>query len=345
VISIVIPAHNEEEAIPQLYSRLTEALRDLSEEYEVIVVDDGSCDDSRSLLETVHEKDSRWKLLFLSRNFGHQTAISAGLYYSSGDVVAVMDADLQDPPEELHRFLQKWKEGYQVVYAIRSRRKESIFKRLSYWAFYRTLRVLSPINIPLDSGDFCVLDKTVVDVLRSLPERTRFIRGLRIWAGFRQIGVTYERQPRRVGETKYTIPKLFQLALDGIISFSSAPLKLASWIGFVLCSLSLALMGFVIVWWALDIPLFDMRPSNAIGWTSLLCIILLSSGVQMLMVGIMGEYVARIYDEVKGREPWIVSGARGIDGRSVGRSVGWYASAAGISSPVACAGRASGRSP
>jgi glycosyltransferase involved in cell wall biosynthesis len=326
MISIVVPVHNEAEVILQLHLRLTKALGQLGETYEVIVVDDGSTDNSKAMLEAFHDRDPRWKLLCFSRNFGHQAAISAGLHYSQGDVVVVMDADLQDPPEALAGFLQKWREGYQVVYAIRSRRKENVAKRFAYWLFYRTLRRLSPIAIPLDSGDFCVLDRTVVDVLRSLPERKRFVRGLRTWAGFRQIGIPYERHARLGGETKYTIPKLFDLALDGIVSFSSAPLRIASWIGISFCAASLSLIGLVILWWALDLEVLGMRPRNAVGWTSLICLVLLSSGIQMLLAGIMGEYMARMYDEVKGREPWIIGDARGFDPRTVDGGPGWYVS-------------------
>ena len=326
MISIIIPVYNEDELIDVLYSRVTKAMEALGDEYEVIAVDDGSTDRSRIALTELHQKDQRWKLLAFSRNFGHQTAISAGLYYCTGKVVAVMDADLQDPPEELHRFIQKWKEGYQVVYAIRSQRKENVFKRFAYWAFYRTLRLMSSINIPLDSGDFCVMDRAVVDVLRSLPERTRFVRGLRTWAGFRQIGIAYERHARQAGETKYPLPKLFKLAFDGIVSFSSFPLRIASWIGCILCTASIALLGFVVLWWSLNMAVFGMRPGNVLGWTSLACLVLFLAGIQMLMLGITGAYVARIYDEVKARDPWIIAEARGFSAHSVDSASGWYAS-------------------
>ena len=208
MISIVIPVYNEKENISELYNRITSAAEQWGDDYEVVVVDDGSSDSSLQQLAMIHWQDPRWKVLSFSRNFGHQAAVSAGLFYSRGDVVALMDADLQDPPEELPRFLEKWREGYQVVYAIRTQRKEGLLKRACYKLFYRLLRRLASIDIPVDAGDFCVMDRMVVEVLRAMPERTRFVRGLRSWAGFRQVGVPYERSSRHAGAPKYTLSKL-----------------------------------------------------------------------------------------------------------------------------------------
>jgi polyisoprenyl-phosphate glycosyltransferase len=223
MISIVIPVYNEEENIPTLYNRITHAAAKWGDEYEVVIVDDGSSDESLQQLKMIHQRDPRWKVLSFSRNFGHQTAVSAGMFYCHGDVVATMDADLQDPPEELHRFLEKWREGYHAVYAIRTKRKEGLLKRACYKIFYRVLRWLASVEIPMDAGDFCVMDRAVIDVLKAMPERTRFVRGLRSWSGFRQVGVAYERSLRHAGASKYTFSKLLQLAVTGIAAVQQCP--------------------------------------------------------------------------------------------------------------------------
>ncbi|MFN0195619.1 MAG: glycosyltransferase family 2 protein [Planctomycetaceae bacterium] len=330
MISIIIPVKNEEETLPALYERMTKAAPSWNCDYEVIVIDDGSTDASAELLNSIHREDPRWKVLKFSRNFGHQPAVSAGIHYSSGDAVVVMDADLQDPPEELVRFLDKWREGYQVVYAIRTKRKENIFKRTAYALFYRLLKRLSSIDVPLDAGDFCVMDRAVVNVLAAIPEKTRFVRGLRSWAGFRQIGVAYERQARHAGEVKYTFSKLMQLAINGILSFSNAPLRLASWLGFLFCGLSIGLIVFLVAWWATDLTFLGMHPRNSAGWTSLVSLILFVSGLNMLMIGVVGEYLARVFDEVKGRPPWVIADAIGFDDKLVPaerQPIGWFAAA------------------
>jgi polyisoprenyl-phosphate glycosyltransferase len=326
MISVVIPVYNEEQVLCDLYSRLSSVLDSIPDLHEVIVVDDGSTDHTKSILLDLHSRDPRWKLLSLSRNFGHQAAVSAGLHYSCGDAVAVMDGDLQDPPEELHRLLEAWRDGYQVVYAVRTLRKEGLLKRLAYWAFYRILRGLSALRIPLDSGDFCVMDRTVVEVLRSQPERTRFMRGLRTWAGFRQTGITYERPARGKGATKYSLARLFALAVDGIVSFSNVPLRIASWLGIGFCTSAALLVLFVLFWWASGMLIWGMRPANVLGWTSLFCMVLLGSGMQMLLLGIIGEYLARVYDEAKGRDPWIIGDARGFDEGAIEIPTGWHVS-------------------
>jgi dolichol-phosphate mannosyltransferase len=324
MISVVLPVYNEESILDVLYSRLTAAAGAWNDDYEVIVVNDGSQDGSAEKLASIHRRDHRWKVLSFSRNFGHQTAISAGIHYAVGDAIVVMDADLQDPPEELHRFLAKWRQGYQVVFAIRTRRKESLFKRWAYAAFYQVIRRIASIDLPLDAGDFCVMDRVVADVLCDQPERTRFVRGLRSWAGFRQIGVPYEREARWAGQPKYTLAKLTRLALDGILCFSSVPLRAAAWLGMTLCAAAVLLAILVIIWWASDLRLLGMHPRDVAGWTSLCSLILFVSGLQLLVLGVIGEYIARIFDEVKGREPWIIADALGFETETRELRIGWH---------------------
>src|SRR5947208_7486646 len=226
MISIIIPAFNEGDGLRLLHRRLLGCAVTWDEDYEIILVDDGSTDQTLAVAEELAFDDVNLKVVSLSRNFGHQAAVTAGLEQARGDLVAVLDADLQDPPEELGRFFQKCREGYDVVYAIRTKRKEGVFKRLSYKLYYRLLASLANITIPLDAGDFCVMNRRAVNALNALPERSRFVRGLRSWIGLRQVGLTYERQARAAGESKYTLAKLLQLALDGVINFSSKPLRL-----------------------------------------------------------------------------------------------------------------------
>jgi dolichol-phosphate mannosyltransferase len=325
MISLVIPIYNERDTIPALYDRITSAARDWQCDYEMIAVDDGSTDESFELLSAIHREDPRWNVLRLSRNFGHQAAVSAGIHFSRGDAVAILDADLQDPPEELGRFLDKWREGYQVVYAVRTKRKEGFLKRTAYWLFYRLMKYVSSIDIPLDSGDFCLMDRAVVDVIKSMPERTRFVRGLRSWAGFRQVGLEYERQARHAGEVKYTFPKLVRLAVDGVLSFSNMPLRIASWLGVGLCGAAFLLTFLIGCWWACDVRIGGTRPGDAVGWTSLVGLLLLLSGLQMLLIGLVGEYLSRLFDEVKGRPPWVIAEAMGIDSPTERTpDVGWF---------------------
>jgi glycosyltransferase involved in cell wall biosynthesis len=310
MISLVIPCYNEQEVLPALYSRLTTAAATWDTPYEVIVIDDGSHDESWNILNTFRETDNRWKILRFSRNFGHQTAISAGIWHASGDCVIIMDADLQDPPEFLEQMIAQWKSGYEVVYAIREKRKENIIKRFSYSAFYRILARIANINIPLDSGDFCLLDRKVVDVMNSMPEKNRFVRGLRSWIGFRQIGVTYERDARAAGTVKYTVPKLMRLALDGIFSFSTTPLKLSTYLGFL--SSLFALIGIIHTLfqrlWLSREEFAQLR-----GYSTILITILFLGGVQLISIGIIGEYLGRIFDEVKSRPTWIIRDAIGFE--------------------------------
>jgi polyisoprenyl-phosphate glycosyltransferase len=312
LLSIVIPVFNEEENIPQLYERLVSAAPSWDLAFEVILVDDGSRDKTLLLLRQIHRQDSRFKYLSFSRNFGHQTAVSAGLRYTKGNVIAVMDADLQDPPEELYRFLHKWEQGYQVIYGIRTKRKENIFKRSAYHIFYRILAWCSSIDIPLDSGDFCVMDRTVVDWLNAMPERNRFVRGLRSWIGYRQIGIPYERQMRLAGEVKYTFQKLLRLAFDGIINFSYRPLQISGTFGLLVCFLSFIGIIFVVLHRILGFKIFGYSPQDVPGFTSLVLAVLFIGGVQLLTMGLFGEYLGRIFDEVKQRPLYIVKEQEGF---------------------------------
>ncbi|MCE9591585.1 MAG: glycosyltransferase family 2 protein [Planctomycetes bacterium] len=312
MISVIAPVFNEEENLPTLYARVAAAAATWGEEWELLIIDDGSRDRSFEVIRGLHEKDPHVRALRFSRNFGHQTAVSAGLSYASGDAVAVIDADLQDPPEIIKMFLDKWREGYDVVYAVRTHRKENAFKRAAYWTFYRLLAHLSTIQIPLDSGDFCVMSRRMVDALNALPERNRFVRGLRTWVGFRQIGVSYERAARAGGETKYTFAKLLRLAMDGIINFSYKPLQLASGLGFLVAVFSI--VGIIV---AIASKVFGFRilvghSGEVPGWTSLMLAILFLGGVQLFSLGVLGEYIARIFDEVKQRPNFIVESFIGV---------------------------------
>lgn len=307
MISLVIPMLNEKDSVEAVYARVSSAAKRWGDDYEVIVIDDGSTDRTPVLLHEICCRDPFWRVVRFSRNFGHQAAVSAGLQYASGEAVAVIDGDLQDPPEILADMLEVWRSGAHVVYGVRRNRKEGVLKRSAYALFYRLLNQISPLDIPLDCGDFCVMDRAVVDVLNSLPEKTRFLRGLRAWSGFRQVPFEYERQARERGVSHYTLSKLVRLASDGLVSFSSAPLRLASWLGIGLCGCSVGLAALLVGWWLSRFTVAGIHPSDAVGWTSVVCLILLLAGLQMLLTGILGEYVARVFDEVKARPAWVVA--------------------------------------
>lgn len=299
-LSVVIPAYNEEALLDELHRRLRAALDPLGLRVEVILVNDGSRDRTAAMLDAIAAADPRFKIIHFSRNFGHQAAVTAGLDHAAGAAVLVMDADLQDPPELVGPMLDQWRAGWQVVYGVRRKRKEGLLKRLAYWGFYRILKLATNVEIPLDAGDFALLDRRVVDALRVLPERNRFVRGIRSWVGFRQTGLEYERDARYAGEVKYTLAKLVRLALDGLISFSYAPLRLAVYLGLLFSGLALAGVFFWPVYklvFGVDVP----------GWTSLVMVVLFMGGVQLLTLGLIGEYVSRIYDEVKQRPVYIVA--------------------------------------
>ncbi|HRN93667.1 MAG: glycosyltransferase family 2 protein [Chitinophagales bacterium] len=307
MISIVIPIYNESIILQQLYDRLVSAAPLWKEDYEIILVDDGSQDNSLEQMRKFAEANPHFRILKLSRNFGHQPAISAGIKYAKGDAVIIMDGDLQDPPEELPRFLAKWKEGYHVVYAVRTKRKEGFFKKLAYKVFYRVLARISDIEIPIDSGDFCIMDRKVVDVLNiNMPENIRFVRGLRAFAGFKQIGVEYERAERAGGEVKYTFSKLMKLAIDGIFDFSTFPLRLATYLGLLISIPSFILGIFFIFHRLLNFKVFGYSPSDTPGMATLAVAMFFLGGVVLVILGVMGEYLGRIYIEVKRRPFYLV---------------------------------------
>ncbi len=318
-ISVVIPCYNEEAVLPELFRRMTDASEKWDLDWEVICIDDGSHDNTWELLSDQHARDPRWSVISFSRNFGHQTAVSAGLFHATGDAVIVIDADLQDPPEEMHRFINKWLEGYDIVYAVRQHRKEGIIKKVSYWMFYRMLSKMIDFKMPLDSGDFCIMDRKIVDVLNSMPERNRFVRGLRAWSGFKQTGLVYERQARAAGEAKYNFKKLRRLALDGMISFSTVPLALAAHLGLWISALSF--IGIILL--VLQFVFRDFFEALGIGLKpgfSTHVSILFLGGVQLIFLGIIGQYLGRIYDEVKQRPRWIIKQSRGVSPKSLSDS-------------------------
>jgi dolichol-phosphate mannosyltransferase len=298
-LSVVVPLYNEQQTIAELHRRLDPVLGSLDADYEIVFVDDGSRDATPRLLDAAHERDPHVVVIHLSRNFGHQAAVSAGLDYATGRAVLIMDGDLQDPPEVIPEFVRRWREGVDVVYAVRQRRKENAAKRLAYYSFYRILNAISDFDIPLDSGDFCLLDRKVVDALQGLPERMRFIRGLRTFVGFRQEGLAYERAARLAGKPKYTLRKLVGLAVDGLISFSSYPLRLVTYLGIVSAGIACVLTGWVLY------DAFATR-SGPRGWASTMVVVLFMGSVQLICLGITGEYVRLIFLETKGRPSYIV---------------------------------------
>ncbi|AFZ57946.1 glycosyltransferase family 2 protein [Anabaena cylindrica FACHB-243] len=296
VYSLIIPIYNEEENITEMYNRLINVMAQLDGEAELILIDDGSCDRSLSMIRELHHHNSRVRYLSLARNFGHQIAVTAGLNFVQGKSIIVMDADLQDPPELIITMIDKWHQGYQVVYAQRiSRQKESWLKRLMAYLFYRLLKRLAKVDIPVDTGDFCLMDRQVVDILNAMPERHRYIRGLRAWVGFRQTSVLFERSPRYAGDVKYTFGKSLSLAVDGIISFSIVPLRLATYLGLLSAAIAL-IMIFLVLYWRIFAPV-----SPLIGYTLITIAMFFLGSVQLICIGILGEYIGRIYEEVKGR--------------------------------------------
>ncbi len=298
-VSVVIPIFNEQENIPELVARLTGTLTEAQLAFEIIMVNDGSTDASLQLLESLARSDARLVIVDLSRNFGHQTAISAGLECCRGKAVIIMDGDLQDPPEVLPAFVQRWREGNDVVYAIREQRKEHLLKRVAYASFYRILQWIAHVHMPLDSGDFCLMDRRVVDLLVRMPERNRFLRGIRSWLGFKQVGLAYERHARAAGKPKYTLRKLIYLAADGLLSFSYMPLRLISVMGMGVSIISVALA----IYYAMKKLIFSLDPP---GFATLIVAVFFLAGVQLITIGVMAEYVGRISDEVKRRPMFII---------------------------------------
>lgn len=299
-LSVVIPVCDEQKNIPELVKLLQQEISRLGiKDYELVFVDDGSHDNSVQVLQTLMTTDPHIALIEFSRNFGHQVAVSAGLDHARGKTVVVMDADLQDPPAVVPELVKKWREGYEVVYAIRRNRKEHWLKRIAYKAFYRLLSAVSSVKVPLDAGDFCCMDQRVVEVLRGMPERTRFVRGLRSWVGLRQIGVPYDRDFRHGDTPKYDFWKLVLLAVDGVISLSHVPLRLVTTMGFIVSAFALALGAF----FAVKKTLIGLSPP---GYASTIITIFILAGIQLVTLGVVGEYVGRIFDEVKGRPLYVV---------------------------------------
>lgn len=300
--SLVIPIYNEQENIRELYKRLRLIIDQLDDLTEIIFINDGSQDRSLFLLRELHEQDQRCCYLSLARNFGHQIAVTAGLKFARGQVIIVMDADLQDPPELITTMIEKWQAGYQVVYAQRiQRQQEGWLKRLPAYLYYRILRQLADIDIPTDTGDFCLMDRCVVDVLNKMPEKDRYIRGLRAWIGFSQTAVKFVREPRFAGEVKYTFTKSFSLAINGLVSFSKVPLRLATYVG-LLSAIASLLMAILVLYWRLFYP-----ASPLTGLTIIIMAIFFLGAVQLVSIGILGEYIGRIYEEVKGRPLYTLS--------------------------------------
>jgi dolichol-phosphate mannosyltransferase len=318
LISVVVPLYNEEANVAELLRRIT-AIMDActlarGDDYEIVAVNDGSRDGTLAALRGSLAKQPRLVVVDLSRNFGHQIAATAGLETARGDAVVLMDGDLQDPPELIEAFLAKWREGYDVVYATRRTRKgESFFKLMTARIFYRTIRRLTNVAIPVDTGDFRLMSRRVVDALALAREKNRFLRGLVSWVGYKQIGVEYERDPRLSGETKYPFSKMLRFAIDGITSFSEIPLRLATYLGFIVSAFAFFYSVLVIV--------LKILGYNDPGYTSMMVAILFLGGVQLITIGIAGEYIGRIYDEVKARPLYLLSSVeRGMPTESDVRS-------------------------
>jgi dolichol-phosphate mannosyltransferase len=293
--------YNEEQVIEATYKRLTAVLEALGEPYELVFVNDGSRDRTAEIVRKLCRSDKRIKWIDLSRNFGHQIAVTAGMDYASGRAVVLIDADLQDPPEIIPEMVKRWREGYDVVYGKRVARKgETWFKKVTAKLFYRFLRSMTSVHIPVDTGDFRLMDRKVVDVMKEMRERSRFVRGLVSWAGFRQTAVEYVRQERYAGETKYPLSKMLRLSADAITSFSTKPLKLAGILGFFLSG-----GGFIYLMAVLYQRLFT--ETTVPGWTSLIVISLFFHGITLILLGILGEYIGRIYEEAKGRPLYVVA--------------------------------------
>jgi len=301
--TIIAPIYNELENIPELYPRLRDVMDQTGQDWELILVDDGSTDGSTQVIHKLAENDERVRPVIFARNFGHQIAVTAGIDYSRGDAVIIIDADLQDPPEVILDLIEKWREGFEVVYAVRKEREgESWFKKTTAAVFYRLIHAITNVDIPLDTGDFRLMDQKVVSVLKNMREKHRFLRGMSAWVGFKQTGVEYKRKPRYAGESKYPISKMVQFALNAITSFSYFPLQVATYIGFIAAGLSVLAIPVV--------ALLRLTTGTALfGQATTLIIVLFLGGVQLISLGIIGEYIGRIYDEAKDRPLYIVAEA------------------------------------
>jgi len=308
-ISVVIPMYYEEEVVDECYNRTRNVLKELkSYDHEIIFVNDGSRDRTLEMLENIAKTDKNVKVISLSRNFGHQAAVTAGLRYTIGDVVVIMDADMQDPPEVIKEMVELWEKGNEVIYAKRKVRKgETPFKLITAKVFYKLLNNLSDIEIPNDTGDFRLADRKVIDVINSLPEHNKFLRGLFSWVGFKQIPLEYERKERVAGKTKYPLKKMMKLASDGITSFSTKPLKILGILGIVSVFISAIILIYALISYTFNLN--QLTP----GWTSLMVTITFLGGMQLLSIWLISEYIAKIYDESKGRPEYVIDKKINID--------------------------------
>ena len=308
-ISVIIPMYYEEEVVEECYNKMKNVLSKMQNyEYEIICINDGSRDKTLQILEEIARDDKTVKVISFSRNFGHQPAVTAGLKYVSGDCAVIIDADLQDPPELIPEMVKLWEDGNEVIYGKRKKREgESVFKLLTAKMFYKTLNALSDVDIPKDTGDFRLVDRKVIDVLNSMPEHNKFLRGLWGWVGFRQIPFEYERKERFAGKTKYPLKKMLRLASDGIIGFSTKPLKIVGALGI----LSIIISMFILIYSIISY-IYGLNNLTA-GWTSIMVTVTLFSGVQLLSIWIMSEYIGRIYDETKKRPQYIIDKKINLD--------------------------------
>lgn len=306
--SFIIPIYNEEETLPEMYRRVSTVMDRMDGAVELIFVNDGSRDRSIQIIREFYQQDERVCYLSFARNFGHQIAVTAGLNFTRGKVIVVLDGDLQDPPELIPDMVEKWRQGYQVVYAQRIKRhKESWFKRFTAYSFYRILKYLADVDIPTDTGDFCLMDRQIVELLNAMPERNRYIRGLRSWVGFRQTAIPFERDPRFAGDVKYTFRKSLALAVNSLVSFSKVPLRISTYLGLLSAALAL-LMSVLILYWRLTAP-----NSPLTGFAAIAIAILFLGSVQLISIGILGEYIGRIYEEVKGRPLYTLADLGGFE--------------------------------
>ncbi|MDJ0704595.1 MAG: glycosyltransferase family 2 protein [Leptolyngbyaceae cyanobacterium MO_188.B28] len=314
IYSFVVPIYNEEQTIQELYRRLSVVMDEMDGPVELVLVNDGSRDTSLSQMRNLAQEDKRVCYLSLARNFGHQVAVTAGLNFARGEAIVVLDADLQDPPELIPEMVKQWRQGYHVIYAQRVRRRqESWFKRSCAFIFYRLLNRLTDVKIPNDTGDFCLMDRQIVDLLNRLPERNRYIRGLRAWLGFRQTAIPFERDPRFAGDVKYTFHKSLALAIDSLVSFSKVPLRIAIYLGLFSALIALV-MALLVLYWRIAQP-----NSPVTGFATILIAIFFLGAVQLVSIGILGEYTGRIYEEVKNRPLYTLSEVGGFSTRPAER--------------------------
>ena len=307
IYSVVVPVYNEELVIKECYKRLKKVMDSTKEGYEIIFINDGSKDNTLEIGENISNLDPNIKVIDFSRNFGHQVAVTAGMDNACGKAIAIIDADLQDPPEVILDMIKKWKQGFDVVYGKRLKREgETLFKKVTSKAYYRILKSMTTVDIPVDTGDFRLIDRKVCDALKQLPERNRYVRGLVSWVGFKQVAVEYNREERFAGETKYPLKKMIKFASDGITAFSYKPLKFATYLG-----VGMSMLSFISILIVIYQKLFT--GSTAAGWASLVAISLFFNGLILTMLGIIGEYIGRIYDEAKGRPQYIISEKIGFD--------------------------------